>query len=262
MESDPYEEISFLTSSPNRIEILRLLADDSGRKTHLQDRSGLSRSTVRRTVDTMEDTNLVEQDGNRVYHITLIGRLLIDLYDTFESSVGQLAAKETFFHELQNENIDVPFSVLKSSELTAATGTDPHVVIDNFRIASELEVDQFVGVLPVVSPIFNQHARAVLEQGADMELVIDPSVLDASQEKYADDFELGLQASNFQLLVHPTPLAIGLAAFDDKHALFGAFNDKGQLNSGLTGDSQVLIDWVEKTYHQYRNEAVPISDYL
>lgn len=261
MKTEPYEEISVLTSSPNYIKILRLLDEESGRKRDLENRSDMSRSTINRGITRLEEKEWIEEH-NIHYEITFVGQLLIRHYDRFESQVKQLSDKKEFFQQLRDENLSIPLEVLEASELTVATERDPHIVINNFRKASNLDVDEFVGMLPVVSPIFNDHAREILERGTDMELIIDLTVLKQSQDKYSEDLELGLNADNFDLLVHPDPLMVGLAAFDNKHALFGAFNDRGQLNAGLTGNNQILIDWVKDLYTQHREDAVPIGEYF
>lgn len=258
MQSDPYETISALGDAQSRIVFLRALTKGPARKAELEARTELSRSTINRRADEMEKSQWASTNPMKQYHLTLIGELLIRYYDTFEANLTQLAAKSEFFDQLQNHNIDIPLDVLENSTVIAATDGDPHAVVNNFIESTRLKIDTFRGIVPITSPVFNEHAGHILEQGADMELIIDATVLEDSKAKYPDHVERGLAAENFTFLIHQDKLDFGLAIFGGECALFCAYNDKGQLTAGLTGQNQTFIDWVEQMYEFYRTDSHPI----
>ena len=255
MESDQFETISTLGDAHSRIVFLRALTESPAGKTEIESRTGLSRSTINRRAEEMEKNQWVEMDTTRRYRLTFVGELLIRHYNTFEASLEQLATKKKFFNQLQNRNIDIPLDVLEQSDVILATDKDPHIVVNNFIKGTRLDIETFRGIVPVTSPIFQAHATQILEQGADMELIIDATVLESAETKYPTDVERGFTAENFTFLVHQTKLDFGLALFGDQHALFCAYNDKGQLTAGLVGQSQALIDWVAQIYESYRSDS-------
>lgn len=258
MESNPYETISTLGDAQSRIIFLRALAQGPAKKAELEARTGLSRSTINRRADEMEKSKWADTNPMRQYHLTLTGELLVRHYNTFEANLKQLAAKSKFFDQLQNHNINIPLDVLENSTVIAATDGDPHAVVNNFVESTRLKMDTFRGIVPITSPVFNEHAGHILEQGADMELIIDATVLEDSETKYPDHVERGLAAENFTFLIHQDKLDFGLAVFGDECALLCAYNDKGQLTAGLTGQNQTFIDWVKQMYELYRTDSQPI----
>lgn len=262
MQSDPYENISQLVSSRSRIKLLRTLSTGAARKHELQDQCDLARSTVHRSLEAMEEAGWVEEQDTRKFELTLTGRLLISHYDTFEENIGQVTEKKELFDQLQDDDVSIPVDVLESSTLATATKDDPHAVLNDFIEASTLEVDSLRGMLPIVSPVMNTHAARMLEEGTEVELIIDPTVLKNIATKYNEDYMRGIQADNFRLLIYPDQIDVGIAMFGDLHAMFGAHGSEGHLSAALTGDTIEFFDWVENMYNQYRDAAVPISEFM
>lgn len=262
MKSDPYENISKLASSRSRIKLLRTLSVGAARKHELQEQCDLARSTVHRSLQAMEEAGWVAEQSTREFELTLTGELLISHYDTFEENIEQVTEKKELFDQLQDDDVSIPVEVLESSTLATATEHDPHAVLNDFIEASMLEVDTLRGMLPIVSPVMNTHAARMLEEGTEVELIIDPTVLKNIATKYNDDYMRGIKADNFRLLIHPESIDVGIAMFGELHAMFGAHGSEGHLSAALTGDTIEFFDWVEKIYNQYRDEAVPVSDFM
>ncbi|MFC4989357.1 helix-turn-helix transcriptional regulator [Saliphagus infecundisoli] len=257
MSTNTADHIEFLTSSENRIDLLRELAQQSGRKSELTRRCEASRATVHRAIEEMEDRGWVTDD-NGEYRLTPIGTTLIEHYDEFEEAFSTILSKRSFFEYFESD-IEMPKEVAEKFKLTTASPGDPHATMRVFRDATDSEVGRFAGVVPVLSPGYNQIAKEMFDSGTEMELVVGQDTLGAMQSGYQEGTEAALNSDNFTLYVYPEDLRISVALFDRSAAMIAAFDDEGQLQSGLDGSDEEAIEWTEQVFESIREQSLPIT---
>lgn len=257
MVEDPSEHIAFLTSSQNRITILQQLADSPGRQSELVRRCDISKATVHRAIDDMENRGWVtEKDGE--YQLTALGTALITHYDEFEESFASVLRKRAFFEHFDTD-VEIPTDVVTDFELTTPVSGDPHATMEVFRNeARSGDIDWFAGILPIMSPGYIEIAENMFDAGAQMELIVAQGAVDAMQSNYGDDLERALGADNFSLYIYPGQLQMALATFDHDRAMIASVDENDQLHAGLDGGSDTVLDWTTKMFESIRAQSQPL----
>lgn len=253
----PRDHVQFLAASPNRVALLRLLADGPRRPTTLTDAGSFSRSTVHRNLDAFVDRGWAEKSCGR-YALTTIGRRVLSSYESLLDTIDAVH-NDPFFEHLNAPVADLPVSALDDATVVAASAGSPHAPLIHYADAlSAVETDAFYAVSPIVSQLINDASERFVEDGTDIELVIDESVLEASRSEYSDALAAARQAENLTIFVAVEPVSFGLSIFDDR-AFVGAYDDAGRLQAILDGTSDSLRDWAMERFRELRADAVRLD---
>ena len=249
-----WEHVAFLAGSANRVRILDTLRERPRRQCELVDACGLSRSTVHRALDGLEEREWVHSEDG-AYRLTVGGRLVFEQYEALETAIERVDEWGSFLQRLGEIGATLPTAALDDARLISNTPANPHAAMQHITdvfVANDTET--FRGISPVVSPVVNEAAHELLAAGTRMELIVDESVLDISQAAYPDAFAAASEFENFELFVSPTELSFGLVVLDDR-ALVSSYDGQGTLRECLDGTSGALVTWAADTYEEYRAAA-------
>lgn len=220
----PDEHVRFLASSPNRISLLEALDDGPLQPAELVDRLSLSRSATQRNLRELTDRGWVRR-VDAGYTCTVGGRLVLAVYNDLTATVRLVEEYGESLEPLAEAGLSLSPAVLECATVTTATGNDPHAPIRHYvESVKELDLSWFRGVVPVVSPLFNEAHQPLLTARGDAELVLGSAAFSASQTEYEAEFDAALAAEELSLYVHPDPLSFGLSIVDDRIFL-GAYED-------------------------------------
>jgi predicted transcriptional regulator len=249
-----WEHVSFLAGSENRVRILEALHDRPRRQCELVDACGLSRSTVHRALDGLEEREWVySEDG--AYRLTVGGRLVLDQFDALRTAIERVEEWGAFLQRLGGVGATLPAAALDDAQLVTNSPENPHATMSHTTdVLAAADTETFRGISPLVSPVVNEAARESLTAGVRMELLIDESVLDASRTAYPDAFEDAHEFENFELYLSPDELTFGLMLLDDR-ALVCAHDEQGTLRECLDGTNEALVRWASDTYEDHRAAA-------
>ena len=250
----PREHIAFLAGSTNRVRILEALREQPHRKCELATACGLSRSTVHRALDGLEERAWIRSDDG-AYRLTAGGEFVLDQYGALETSIERVERWGPFLNRLGDAATTLPPAALDGAEVIATTPENPHATITHLANAiATSSAETFYGVSPIVSPMLNEASQGLIESGAHMELVIDASVFDTSKTAYPDALDDAHTLSNFELYLHPDELSFGLVILDDR-VLVGAYDERGVLRECLDGTNETLTAWATEQYETFRATA-------
>lgn len=257
--ADTHDHAAFLAGSANRVRVLRELRERPGRGSELAERCSLPRSTVHRCLDGAATRGWVRKaDGD--YRLTASGALVLNAYDDLVGTIAVTDEHEGFLRHLGPVARTMPVGALANASVVEATPESPHATMEHVeRVYREGVPERFRGVVPIVSHVFNEVNRPLVERGVEMEVVIDGSVLETARETHPNAHELGVESDNFTIYVHPGSVSFGLAIFDDDRVLVGAYDGRGNLRANLDGTDDALVEWAVGTYERYRREAVRIE---
>ncbi|ELZ85121.1 hypothetical protein C453_11085 [Haloferax elongans ATCC BAA-1513] len=184
------------------------------------------------------------------------------VYDRYQELVASVDRADRFGEFLTNVGdavIDVEADVLDQLTVTTASDGDPHAPIDRYlTILGDDTVDNFRGVTPIVSRIFNESAENVLGTETKMELVIDESVLERAKSAYTDSLELAYELEQFSLRVTKTELDFGLLLVDG-HGAVASYDEDGNMAAIVDGGDEAVLEWIESLYESIRTQAAPIE---
>jgi predicted transcriptional regulator len=255
---NPREDISFLSGSDSRVQILRLLGEDRFRPTDIVDRVTCTRETVQRTLSGFRERGWVEK-SDKHYHTTLAGDMVLESYDRLANVVSEVHKLNTFLLHAPGALRDLPAEVLETTRVTTATRDNPHAPINRYvELVGGDYIDRFRGITPIVSGIFNKASEAAIGPDTQMELVIDQEVLHRSRTDYEDALQLAYDLDQFTLYLHPEDITFGVAIIDDTVYL-GSYDDNGNLVATIDGEDPRLYEWAEGVYEQFREASTEVS---
>lgn len=250
------EHIAFLAGSTNRVRILETLREHPCRQCELIRECGLSRSTVHRTLDGLSARDWIRNDGGQ-YRLTAGGKFVLERYEALETSIERVDEWGPFLTRFGDVAATLPPAALDDATMVTNTPGNPHAAISHTADVFETsDTATFRGITPIVSPVLNEAARELVETGAEMELLIDDSVLDASRADYPAALEDAYTLPNFELFLYPDDLTFGLTILDER-VLLGAYDERGVRWGSLDGTNAALTNWATDTYAEYRSRAKP-----
>jgi predicted transcriptional regulator len=247
------EDIAFLVGSDCRVGMLRALSDESLGPSTLADTVSCARETAQRNLAGFVDRDWVEKaDGT--YRITAAGQMVLETYTRLERTVESAKQLSVFFANCDDIVAEVDPELLAEQTITTSTPDHPHAPIERWLRLVDGVVDEYYGITPIVSRVFNQAAENAIGPGTEMELIIDESVLETSQERFPDALELAFDLEQFTLWIAPDELDFGLAVVDDAVWL-AAYDEMGNVVASVDGDDDRFVAWARDCYEKHREQS-------
>ncbi|KAB1196073.1 MULTISPECIES: winged helix-turn-helix domain-containing protein [Haloferax] len=252
------EDVAFLVGSQSRVSILRALANGPRRPTNLAKACNCARETAQRTLAGFRERGWV-QKSDGLYRLTPGGEMVFERYDSLIDTVECADQMSEFLTNVGGISNELPPDVFQQLNVTTAVDNDPHAPINRYlTVLGDEPVDQFRGVSPIVSRIFNEAAEQVIGPQTEMELIIDRDVLERSIAEYPDAYELGKELDQFSLQVVDEEIEFGLLLVDG-HGAVASHDDYGNVVALVDGDTPEVVTWVEGLYESLRAKASPVE---
>lgn len=253
-----HDGAQYLTGSPIRVAILRVLAREPRRPAALTDAVDATRTTVQRILAGFSDRRwVIKRDA--AYHLTPTGERVHDAYENLLSEVDRADRYGRFAADLERAGADFPSAGLETGELTAATDRDPLAALDRvvelIRSTGESAVR---AVSPIVTAQYNEAAASALDRGASVELVIDRAVLETSVEAFAPALERALSDDGATVYVAPEPIEYGLFRYDDL-ACVVAYDEHNNPRCLLESTDPTVLDWADDRFETLSAAATRLS---
>ncbi len=248
------DSIAFLVGSEKRLTLLRELADGADTPSSLATRSSCARETAQRTLREFVDRGWTKQTGAE-YELTGAGTIVLDAYDEFAAEMETADRLSDFLLYADDVVSDLPRSVLAEVKVTNTTAENPHATIDRYlSVLGNDHVATFRGITPIVSRIFNEAAQGVIDGETRIELVIDESVLQTSEQEYSEALHRAFELENMDLYQSPESLDFGLAVIDG-HVFVGAYTESGRLVSSIDGTDERFRQWALERFESFRESS-------
>ncbi|WP_311174106.1 helix-turn-helix transcriptional regulator [Halobellus ordinarius] len=252
------DHISFLVGSAVRVDIFRTLREGTYRPSELAAECGCARETAQRTVGAFVERGWAEKVSTAEgYRLTPAGELLAQGYEEFEARAEATIRCRKLLRNLRGVDVvsALEYETLTSLTHAESTAESPHAPLNRFlSVVDDRPVDEFYGITPIVSQIFNRAADRAIGPESHVELVVDENVLQASMEEYPRDFERAAELPGLELYVAAEPLEFGLMTVDD-HAYLGAYDDDGNLVASVDGTDDAFVTWADRTFSRIRERA-------
>ena len=256
-DQQAYEDIQFLTGSPQRRNLLSALCDAPGRPCELGGRVEATRTTIHRILAGFLDRQwAVKRDGE--YQVTVTGRRMWSQYERLLSEAERAREFGPFAANLGPVADELPASALESGQLTGSSDGDPLAPVSRLTEWFRATDGDVYAVSPIVAEPFNEAGAELLESGVEIEYVIDRSVLERSRERYAEELALGRDHDRIDIYVHSDPLEIGIVV-DDSRCCVVAYDDEGNIHATLEASDGATRAWAMDAYERRRERAEPIE---
>jgi predicted transcriptional regulator len=252
-------EIEFIALSPNRVAVLRRLAQERHTRTDLAVATGASQATLGRILRDFEERSWIRRvDGGYVTTATgeLVAEGFFDLLDVVELE-GDL---RPIVRYLPADELGFDLRRLDDATITVPSGTKPNApvkrVLDFLRTAADVRV---------FSHAFNEGSLRVIEERVSsgemtFEGVFSRSALDAVADEAGLRRRLGslLDAPTARVRVRDGAIPLAVTVADGVvHMLLR--DENGILQASIDTDDATVSGWARETFDAYWAAAEPVA---
>lgn len=258
-QPDAIDDVAYLTRSHHRTTALTALADRPRTRTELRELTGVSQSTIGRTLRAFENRGWIARTDHR-YGTTQLGAFVAsgmrELLDRIETERKLREIWGWFPAQLRR----VPLEAFSEAVVTVAAVDDPYRPVNRFvSLLRETDRFRFVGFdLALLEPCRDELCQRIID-GMTAEIIDPPSVAEYIRATYPDRSERTLASGNLTVLLHEELPAYGLSLFDDRIGLCGYHPDSGTVRAFVDTDDPKIREWAVSTYDEYRREARPLA---
>lgn len=243
----------------NRSEVLRYLLNSPATKPEMVSALRLSRSSVDRAVRDLTEIACVTEDGNK-YRGTTTGRVALVEYDQYQERSRAIQHADQFLNYLPTDAVP-DASLLHGAEITLAESHAPdQALAPSIELFEEATVLR--GLAPVVLTFYPTLIEDELRNGdLSVEIVAEEAVINTLPELVGTHAKSFLENDGLSLYCAETNLPYALWLIetpDDSYAGITAY-DTGGVVGVLITDSASAVQWAERQYTTYRDQAEAIS---
>lgn len=255
MESS-LEDVRFLASSANRVEVLTALVDGRASRRELQETVDGSRSTVSRILDEAQTRGWVDSEGSR-YWLTPVGESMVTDFRSYLKTVEGHQHLGDMVNHLPPPLFSLDFRHLRDADVVELTPENPAApfsrAVDVFREASE-----YRGLNHTALPQCTRVIRDRVEQGRlDFEQVFEKAFVEtlrADPERAALWRPLTDRMWQYEGVV---PINVHVV---DGRVLVWLGEKRGEPAGLLETENPAVVSWAESLYEEYRGEAEPLAE--
>lgn len=258
-DSSPLEDVEYLARSDHRVTVLVSLARGPRTRAELLDRTGVSQSTMGRTLREFEDRNWVRRDGP-YYRATQPGIFvacavadLIERIDTERQLRG-------LWRWLPDADSGFSIEMCLDAVVTVAEADDPYRPVNRFRsLLDGTDSFRFAGFdLALLEPCRDELCGRIVD-GMRAEVIDPPNVVRHIRTNYPEQFAETLASGNLTLRLHDDLSPYGVGILDDRTVVSGYDPDSGAVQVLIDTDSPDARAWAESTLQTYRREVPTIA---
>ncbi|WP_135534925.1 helix-turn-helix transcriptional regulator [Halostella pelagica] len=242
-----------------RIEFLDALAENPSEKRELVSQLDVSRSTVNRGVQDLEQFGLVAYE-NSAYELTVCGRLLYEQYSRYEESAEAIVAADELLQHLPKET-PISLDFIWDAEVFVAEEPAPAVPVS---VLTEIirDADRIRGLSQAhAAPKAEDALRMAIDGGATAEIVFCKAVYEHVQATY-DWIADRIAAGDYQPYVTgDLPFGLIIADHDETtYCCVVVYTDQSSIAGLMVNDTRAAVTWASKLFESHRQQADPVVE--
>lgn len=254
------DNIEFLTSSKNRVVVLRALTEGTVEAPELRRELGMPRSTFRRVLSELQERKYVEKNGSR-YAATPLGEYVEEHFSDYTSKMDTVERLSEFYEHVPTSEIDIDFETLAESNVILSESYNPHAPVERFLDALD-QGGELNGLAPVISNVYTQAYRNVLlERDADSEVVFSKKIAEALLSRQEEMFHDIIENCLTQSYVYEGEFELGLGIVDGT-VYVGSYDSDGIMRGLLENDTEEALAWAVEYYESHKQDVEPFESYL
>lgn len=255
------EEVEFLARSEIRVRVLnRVAAVGTATRRELRDDLDASRTTVKRNLDALVERGWLRNTG-RKYTITPCGEYIATEFGELVEAIRIVRELEPFMEWVEANDFAFDLGELVDAEIVVANGGDPYAPV-NKHVETLQTADEVRALLPSVGhEAMKVSVERIREADPEYEMVVEPDCAETLQTdpQYAPLLDVAITAGAVELFLYEGEFPYYLGILDSTVQI-GAEDDDGIPRALLETESDTVREWAERTFTEYRSEAVPITD--
>lgn len=256
--SSTIEDMAYLTRSEHRVLALVALAVRPRSRSELSEETGVSSSTIRRTLSAFEERGWIRKEGYQ-YETTQLGgyiaTAMAELLERFRTE-GQV---RDVWEWLPGEEHGFTIEMCAGAVVTKADADDPYRPVNRFMSLLR-ETDQFRFArfdVALLEPCKEELCQLIVD-GLKAEIIDPPRVAKYVRSSCPELFAETLESGNLTLRLHDDLPGFGVGIFDDRVAVCGYDPDSVTVRVLVDSDAPAVREWADSTYAAFRRTTPTI----
>jgi biotin operon repressor len=234
-----------------RSSLLKLLADGPRNQRDLRDELGVSRSTVYKALQRLQETGLIAEENGR-YALTGFGRLAWQRHDDYIARLGRLDAGRRLIETLPDDR-QLPPTLIEHGRIAVPGRHAPERPLDWLSDLGK-EADNLRVLSPSGMPRFLGDVHENVEAGEQTATIVTESDAMARLKSNYERFEAAAAEEGLDLYRVSEELPYAIVLFDsDTLGLFGY--EDGLLVGAAFTDCRDGLAWGERTFDRALERA-------
>lgn len=252
------DSIAFLANSANRVAVLEALAERSHSRDGLMAQVDVSRVTLARILDDLEERTWIERTG-REYVLTPLGTLVIEEFTSLRETMAAEQRLREVVQWLPSDLLTFDLRCLCSAEFFLLTETDMNALmweIDKFHRSGEHSRAFAIQVTP---PLVDTIWDVSVHKGTRLDWVVTPAFLDGIriESTARQRFRETLDQDNVTFFLYEEiPFSAGIV---DGRVGITLSDDQGVVRGGLISENQRVHQWAVDLFETYRDSGNVIN---
>ncbi|WP_137283834.1 helix-turn-helix transcriptional regulator [Halorussus salinisoli] len=253
------EEIEFLALSPNRVEVLRLLAADRHTRSDLAAATGASQATLGRILGDFEERSWIRREDGE-YAATATGRLVAEGFTDLLNILEIEGELRDVVRYLPTHAMDFDLRRLADATITVPSQTRPNAPVqrvldllggaDEIRVFSHAFNEQSLARIRERTTAGEGTFRGVFSRSAIGALADDPGL--------REQLSSLLDADGVAIRVREEGIPLAVTVADEVvHLLLRDGN--GVLQASVDTDDRAVYSWAQDTFDHYWRTAAPLE---
>lgn len=249
--ADPHRVIETIA---RRAELFATLGNGPRSKRDLVAELPVSRSTVDRAVRELENAGLLTRNQGQV-GLTLAGELALAEYERFREGLDGVREALPILDPV-GPDTELVLDVFRRADIVRAQRHAPHRPIEAIK-AFLTGADRIRGVASAVLPDYvDVYSRQIIQEGAEVDLVVSRQVLETLLAEYSSDLEAALETGRLQLRESETSPPFSTIVADSREPTVGVvvYGDSGTTGF-VRNDSREAVTWAKEWISEWEDAA-------
>ena len=254
------EDVAFLVRADHRVTALVAMADAPQSRSSLQVETGMSSSTISRTIRAFENKNWIERAGH-AYETTPLGSFVATSVQELLERIETEQKLRCIWNWLPTDVCDIELRALSEAVVTVATTAEPYGPVNRFvSLLDGADEFRFLGSDIALFEPCRDELRDEILGGMRAEVIDPPEMADYIFSTYPDYCDELFESGNLTVMVNDDVPEYGLVLLDDHVGICGYDSTSGAARVMIDTDSAEILAWAESTYESYRRESRPFGE--